>query len=202
LNEPAELVSRAVLERAAHGERAAQQQVLLGVYDFVRRRLYRLLLGRAQELDDLQQSALLRVLTGLAGYRHDAAFKTWITGICVNVVRDHLRKKKRTPVMEAFETWSDPASAGRSLDQERRIEARDALNGCARVIEGMPLNQRTVFTLRLVYGHSIEEIATIMGSARSTTRLRLYYARKAFRRGLKQGDVWPAGLLPTDAGGE
>jgi RNA polymerase sigma-70 factor, ECF subfamily len=202
LNEPAELVSRAVLERAALGERAAQQRVLVGVYEFVRRRLYRLLLGRVQELDDLLQSALLRVLTGLPGYRHDAAFKTWVTGICVNVVRDHLRKKKRTPVTEALETWSDPAAAGRSVDQERRIEARDALNGCARVIEGMPLNQRTAFVLRAVYGHSIEEISTIMGSAQSTTRLRLYYARKAFRRGLKQGDSWPAGLLPTDAGGE
>ena len=195
------LVSEAVLRRAAQGDRAAQHVVLDGVYDFVRRTLYRLLLGRAQELDDLQQSTLLKILTSLGGFRHEASFKTWVTGICVNVVRDHLRKRMRSPLLETGDSADVVDSAPSGIVDQARIEARDALNSCARVLESMPVNQRTVFILRNVYGHSIEEIASIMGSAESTTRLRLYYARKNFRRGLNQGDSWPVGLLPNDAGG-
>ena len=48
--------------------------------------------------------------------------------------------------------------------------------------------QRSVIVLR-VLGHSVDEIAKMTNSARSTTRLRLYYGRKAFARALgKESD--------------
>ncbi|HMI92715.1 MAG TPA: RNA polymerase sigma factor, partial [Polyangiales bacterium] len=187
MTQASELVADAVLRRAAQGDRAAQQQVLSEIYEFVRRTLYRLLLGRGEELEDLQQAALLRVLTSLGNYRFEAAFKTWVTAICINVFRDHLRRKRREPQLErgphaldddrlAFALTSTEPSA------HRQVEAREALNRCARILEAMPINQRTAFVLQAVHGHSIEEIAQLMDSANSTTRLRLYYARKAFRK--------------------
>jgi RNA polymerase sigma-70 factor, ECF subfamily len=199
VTEPSELVAEAVLYRAAEGDRAAQQAVLAGIYDFVRRTLYRLLLGRGQDLDDLQQSALLKVLTSLSGFRHEASFKTWVTGICINVVRDHLRRKKREPYFDPL-GWTDLRPSGDGRGQQR-IEAREALNHCAAVLQELPINQRTAFVLKAVYGHSIEEIATLMDSAQSTTRLRLYYARKAFRKALGTDTLGgTARLLPTQGG--
>lgn len=199
MTEPSELVPDAVLRRAAEGDRAAQQAVLAGVYDFVRRTLYRLLLGRAQDLDDLQQSALLKVLTSLSGFRHEATFKTWVTGICINVVRDHVRRRKREPYFDPLGGRADLRAAGEGRGQQR-LEAREALNHCAHILEDLPVNQRTAFVLKVVYGHSIEEIAELMDSARSTTRLRLYYARKAFRKALGADTPLPARLLPTQGG--
>lgn len=199
MTEPSELVPEAVLRRAAEGVRAAQQEVLAGIYDFVRRTLYRLLLGRAQDLDDLQQAVLLKVLTSLAGFRHEATFKTWVTGICINVVRDHVRRKKREPYFDAFAGSLELRSSGDARGQQR-VEAREALNHCARILDELPINQRTAFVLKAVYGHSIEEIAALMDSAQSTTRLRLYYARKAFRKALGADAALPARLLRTDGG--
>jgi len=49
----------------------------------------------------------------------------------------------------------------------------------------MSENHRTVFILRNVHGYSIREIAKMMNSAESTTRLRLYYARRFFKRMLR-----------------
>jgi RNA polymerase sigma-70 factor, ECF subfamily len=187
VTQASELVADAVLRRAAQGDRAAQQQVLSEIYEFVRRTLYRLLLGRGDELEDLQQAALLRVLTSLGHYRFEAAFKTWVTAICINVFRDHLRKRRREPQLEREAHALDDdrlALASAEPSAHRRVEAREALNRCARILEAMPINQRTAFVLQAVHGHSIEEIAELMDSANSTTRLRLYYARKAFRKAL------------------
>jgi len=166
--------------------------VLSEIYEFVRRTLYRLLLGRAEELEDLQQAALLRVLTSLANYRFEAAFKTWVTAICINVFRDHLRRKRREPQLgrELHDVEDDQlALASGEPGPHRRFEAREALNRCARILEALPINQRTAFVLQAVHGHSIEEIAELMDSASSTTRLRLYYARKAFRKALASSTV-------------
>ena len=197
-----ELVADAVLRRAAQGDRAAQQQVLSEIYEFVRRTLYRLLLGRPEDLEDLQQAALLRVLTSFAHYRFEAAFKTWVTAICINVVRDHLRRKRREPQLERGVEDGELFAAGAELGPQRRYEAREALNHCARILEAMPINQRTAFVLQAVHGHSIDEIAKLMDSAQSTTRLRLYYARKVFRKALAAPQCVPVGVLPRQEGND
>jgi RNA polymerase sigma-70 factor, ECF subfamily len=190
-------VNDAVLRRAAQGDRDAQQEVLVGSYEFVRRTLYRLLLGRGEELDDLQQSTLLRVLTSLGRYRYESAFKTWVTAICINVVRDHLRRKRREPRFDREPEQGELDATSADHGPQQRLEAREALNRCARILESMPINQRTAFVLKAVHGHSIEEISKLMGSAHSTTRLRLYYARKAFRKAANASAPVPVGLLPA-----
>jgi RNA polymerase sigma-70 factor, ECF subfamily len=197
-----ELVADAVLRRAAQGDRAAQQQVLSEIYEFVRRTLYRLLLGRAEDLEDLQQAALLRVLTSLSHYRFEAAFKTWVTAICINVFRDHLRRKRREPQLERGVESDELFAVGAEHGPQRRYEAREALERCARILEAMPINQRTAFVLQAVHGHSIEEIAKLMDSANSTTRLRLYYARKVFRKALAAPARVPACVLPRQEGND
>lgn len=178
----AELVAEATLRQAAGGDRFAQQEVLHGIYDFVRRTLFRLLLGRAEDLEDLHQAVLLRVLTSLPSFRFEASFATWVTAISINVFRDHLRRRQREPKLQAG-IDSDALPAHSEPGPQQRVETRQALNDCARILEGMPERQRTAFVLQAIEGHSVAEIAALMDSAHSTTRLRLYYARKAFRRG-------------------
>lgn len=202
MTEASELVADAVLRRAAQGDRSAQQAVLSEIYEFVRRTLYRLLLGRAEELEDLQQAALLRVLTSLGNYRFEAAFKTWVTAICINVFRDHLRRKRREPLLEREVEGEQLGLVSGEPGPQRRLEAREALNRCARILEAMPINQRTAFVLQTVHGHSVEEIAQMMASANSTTRLRLYYARKAFRKAAAEPARVPIAALSTREGND
>ncbi len=202
-SEPAEPLSDTIIALASQGDRAAQEKVLATIYDLVRGTLYRLLLGRAQDLDDLQQSVLMKVLTGLKTYRGDAQFTTWVTGICVNVVRESIRRNRRR---QAHETQTENlAEAGNNpftVTPQRICEHREVLNSCTKILEAMSVNHRTVFILRNVYGHSIREISDIMGSATSTTRLRLYYARKAFKRGLTGTPGLNFALTPQDAEGD
>jgi RNA polymerase sigma-70 factor (ECF subfamily) len=201
VNQASELVADAVLRKAAQGDRPAQQEVLNEIHDLVRRTLYRLLLGRAEDLEDLQQAVLLRVLTSLASFRFESSFKTWVTAICINVFRDHLRRKQREPKFDhAIDGDELPARA--EPGPLRRLQTGEALNRCAHILEGLPINQRTAFMLQAVHGHSVAEIAAIMGSATSTTRLRLYYARRAFRKALAATEHGPVAALSTQEGSD
>jgi RNA polymerase sigma factor (sigma-70 family) len=178
-----------VLAHAIAGDRVAQGEILKANYQYIRRLLHRLV-GLSPELDDLQQMVLMRIVTGLPRLREEDSLKTWIGGICVHVARDHIRRRQVRSVvgsLEAEEPGRAHAALGNPVEQ---LEAREGLVRCRRALEDLSANHRVALTLRIM-GHSVDEIATMMGSARSTTRLRLYYARKAFCRafGAEPGDA-------------
>ncbi|MBI5479393.1 MAG: sigma-70 family RNA polymerase sigma factor [Deltaproteobacteria bacterium] len=178
-----------MLAHAVAGDRVAQGEILRANHQYIRRLLHRLV-GPTSELDDLQQTVLMRVVTGLPRLREEESLKTWIGGICVHVARDHIRRRQVRSVvgsLEADEPGRARTTAGNPVEQ---LEAREGLVRCRRALEELSASHRVALTLRIM-GHSVDEIATMMGSARSTARLRLYYARKAFCRafGADPGDA-------------
>lgn len=172
-------VSPELIASAAGGDRDAQQRLLESQYGFVRRMLYRL--AGPNDLDDLQQTVLLKLLTSLGSFRGRSAFSSWVAGICVNVCKDHWRKRKVRSVMQPLE---EEASADEGRQPEADAIHRQRLRQVFSALEELSDNQRSALVLRMAYGHSIDEIATIMKAAKSTTRLRLYYAKKAFAKAM------------------
>jgi RNA polymerase sigma-70 factor, ECF subfamily len=177
---------------AGNGDADAVNEVVEESYDAVRHMLLRLV-GRAPELDDLQQTVLLHLVRGLRKYRPEAAFSTWLSGVCMNVVRDNFRRQKARRVVQYVpdtDFVGAPEGQAQSADDaERRLDGQARLRQCLTVLHHLSPEQRTVFVLRTVYGYSINEIAAITKSLKSTTRLRLYYGRKAFCRAMAQEAV-------------
>ena len=170
-----------VLARAIAGDREAQGELLRAYYQYIRRLLYRLV-GPTPELEDLQQTVLMRVVTALPRLREEDSLRTFIGGICVHVARDHIRRRQVRAVVGSLESDAEgmPLRVPHE-DPTEQLEAREGLARCRRALETLSPNHRVALTLRIL-GYSVDEIAAMMGSARSTTRLRLYYARKAFSR--------------------
>jgi RNA polymerase sigma-70 factor (ECF subfamily) len=162
------------------------------MYDYVRRLLYRLV-GPGSDLEDLQQVVLMRVLTSLPTWRQEAALSTWVGGICVHVARDHLRRKKVRSVVSHVEP-TDRALMNQhgSHDVHQDAETREQLALCQRALEKLSPDQRTAFVLHVVEGYSVDEVAGMMGAARSTTRMRLYYGRKKFAKAMAREAAEPA----------
>jgi RNA polymerase sigma factor (sigma-70 family) len=76
-----------VLERACSGDRESLEE-LLGV---IQRPFYNLALRMLHDrvlAEDAAQECLLRVVTHLSQYRHEAKFATWATRVAVNAVLD------------------------------------------------------------------------------------------------------------------
>ena len=171
-----------LLSRARTGDRAAVQSLLEDQYDFIRRRLYQLA-GSTRDLEDLQQTVLLQIVKSLPRFRGDSPFRSWITGICVHVLRDHWRRKKTRSIV----THVDGMELARTTESQAAdtadvVDSRRALRRAETALQTLSPAHREVFMLRTMYGHSIDEVAVMTKSAKSTTRMRLYYARKAFAK--------------------
>jgi RNA polymerase sigma-70 factor (ECF subfamily) len=142
------------------------------------------LVGRSAEIDDLRQQVLLAIVQGIGRFRADSELSTWIGGICVNVAKTHYRTKRLRAARNVDDGHRaiDRARAGDTMSQ---LESRDQLAHVEAALGVLSPEQRAAFVLASVYGHSVKEVAEIMNAARSTTRLRLYYARKKFFAALR-----------------
>lgn len=142
------------------------------VYQFV----LRLVGGDVVEAEDILQEAWLRASRNLARFRWESAFRSWLTGIALNRVREMARKKKRS-LVEVDSEW-EPAGAvqdpGQRIDLERALEL-------------LPPGFRTVLVLHDVEGFTHQEIGARLGITDGTSKSQLHGARRAMRRLLGVG---------------
>jgi RNA polymerase sigma-70 factor (ECF subfamily) len=142
------------------------------VYQFV----LRLAGGNEAEAEDVLQEAWLRAARGLGGFRWESAFRSWLTGIALNRVREMARKKKRS-LVEVDGEWELPE---RAVDPGHRIDLERAL-------ELLPPGFRTVLVLHDVEGFTHQEIGERLGITDGTSNSQLHGARRAMRRLLNVG---------------
>src|SRR5918996_5966195 len=88
------MVSHELLAACRRGDREAFEEVVRRTYRHVYTQALRLV-GDRQEAEDVTQEAYLRVYRGLAGFRGDAQFETWLYRIVSNAAMSHLRKRRR-----------------------------------------------------------------------------------------------------------
>ncbi|HEX6373666.1 MAG TPA: sigma-70 family RNA polymerase sigma factor [Longimicrobium sp.] len=137
-------------------------------------RLYQLVLrivgGAEHDAEDVVQETWIRATEALGGFRWEAAFGTWLTGIGINVARGLLRKQGRwTTLDDASEPWRPPPRDGERIDLERAIAL-------------LPSGYRSVLVLHDVEGYTHDEIGERLGIAPGTSKSQLSHARKALRR--------------------
>ncbi|MET9911746.1 sigma-70 family RNA polymerase sigma factor [Streptomyces sp. NPDC006476] len=66
------------------------------------------------DVDDIVQETMMRILRGVGGLEHPEAFRSWVITITVNEVRDHIRRRARRETtgaaFDAAEHRPDPAA--------------------------------------------------------------------------------------------
>ncbi len=138
------------------------------------------LVGNAADAEDVVQEAYLRMFRGLAGFREEARFETWMHRIVVNTALNDLRRLGRFGELMDDEVSDAPAP---DLVEQRAVE-RDALE---RGLAALPSGQRTVIVLKDVYGLSCREIGRELGIKEGAVKVRLHRARKRLRELLSNG---------------
>jgi RNA polymerase sigma-70 factor (ECF subfamily) len=122
------------------------------------------------DAEDAVQETFLRALRALPGFRGDAAFRTWLTRIAINVC---LKWKTRQP---ATATWDEALSAADTDSPERialrHLRLREALGA-------LSARHRALLLLKEVEGWSMAEIAAAMGWNEKRVDNELYRARRA-----------------------
>lgn len=196
---------RTLIDRARKGEFEAFSQLV----QRHERRIYSLamsILRNAHDAEDAVQTAFLRAMENLEGFRGDAPFAAWLNRIAANTALKILRARRPLDVSireegmvshpEFIADWRfEPAQA---LESE---ELRAALD---EAIAALPENQRLAFLLRDVAGLSTDEAACELGIRAGNLKVRLLRARLALREALTRRFGDPARRLapPQDHGEE
>jgi RNA polymerase sigma-70 factor, ECF subfamily len=128
--------------------------------------LYRLT-GSRQESEDLVQEVFLRLVRTIEAYTHDGRFDAWLFRIAANLVRDRVRKVRRSTKTVSGSTDSNEDGNGSliesiesdELDGGRRLELSEEVDALNRALAELPASEREVIVLRHFSQMSFKEIA-------------------------------------------
>ncbi len=172
------------VERAAAGDRAAFEQIMIHSQQRVMAMTWRML-GNEADARDATQEVFLRVYKYLRRFKQNQDFFAWLYGITVNVCRD--AAKKRQQHSDRFMSFSEGADEGAFEVASGQENADDALihtqqkELIARAMATLPHRERASIVLRDAEGLSTEEVARIMKSSASTVRSQISSARKKIK---------------------
>jgi RNA polymerase sigma-70 factor, ECF subfamily len=154
------------------------------------------------EAEDIAQEAFIKAYRALPGFRGDSAFYTWLYRIAINTAKNAVVSRDRSPVEYNLDRGGGEDSSdmqGHMKDAETpeglvlTDEIRSIVNAA---IEALPEDLRTAIVLRELEGLSYEEIAAAMDCPVGTVRSRIFRAREAIDRQLRE--VFEGGLGRTE----
>lgn len=161
--------------RAQGGDHAAFSELISRYQDRVYRFLVRLT-NSQDEAAELTQESFLQAYQGLAAWRPDAAFSTWLFRIARNLAFDLLRRRKRVEFValeEDFEIADSAPTPDRRLETVQRYQQLEA------ALAQLPIEHREILLLREVEEMSYEDIATVLELNPGTVKSRIARARAA-----------------------
>ncbi len=132
--------------------------------------------GRAEEM---AQEAFIRVFRGLAKWRRDAAFSTWLFALATNLYRSEIHRiPARLVPLEEIDEPTDPQNARNEMeDESRRRVIRRALNS-------LPPKYRDSLVLFYFHGMDVATAARSLSLPEGTLKARLSRGRDMLRKKL------------------
>lgn len=150
------------------------------------------------EAEDIAQEAFIKAYRALPQFRGDSAFYTWLYRIAINTAKNAIASRDRSPIsydLDLQDNESSYEAQGRLRDPDTpeglvlTEEIRQIVNSA---IDQLPEDLRTAIVLRELDGLSYEEIAAAMECPVGTVRSRIFRAREAIDRRLRE--VFDGGL--------
>jgi RNA polymerase sigma-70 factor, ECF subfamily len=164
-----------LVDRCLTGEPAATRELFRRHRARVHACLFRVL-GTNRDMDDLLQEAFLQVFQSLRGWRAEASLATWIDRVSVRVAYRYLAQRGRR--VQTDPLIDDEAFPGDEIAGARRQLARDGVKRLYAVLDELGPAARLAFTLHEIDGRSLAEVAHLVGSSVTATKLRVWRARK------------------------
>src|ERR1039457_57014 len=186
-----------LIERVKQGDVKAFEMLVVKY----QRRIERLIGRMVRDVDlvpDIAQETFIRAYRAIPQFRGDSAFYTWLYRIAINTAKNALAARDRNPV--SYEL--DMHNGEESTDMVSRLKDPETPEGLALTAEirntvnaaigALPEDLRTAIVLRELEGLSYEEIAASMDCPVGTVRSRIFRAREAIDRRLRE--VFDGGL--------
>ncbi len=136
--------------------------------------------GSVYIAEEITQQTFVEAACGFDSYRGDARLSTWLYGIAVNLIRNHLNRcPERRFMFESCENEEATLDVGASVEQV--VAGRQAFRVLLAQIDALPQEMREVVLLVGVREMSYEEVSAMLRIPIGTVRSRLSRARAALR---------------------
>ena len=166
----------ALVARFRRGDAAAFDEIVRDhrreVYGVARR-----VLGSHEDADEVAQEAFLRAWRGLGRFRGEAALRTWLIRITLNVARTlRARSREFWTLDHAESLLAEGPGADERLDRaESGKRVRDA-------VARLPPRQREVVMLKVFSGLTYRDVAQVMDLSEGAVKAHLHQAVANLRR--------------------
>ena len=140
--------------------------------------LARRVLGNGADAEAVVQEAMLRVWITAPRWRPEAAFRTWLYRVVLNLC---LNRRRRAPFARLEDAGDPPDPAPDAAQQMERAETDRRI---ADAIARLPERQRMAIVLTYQQGLSNAETATVLATSTSAVETLLVRAKQALRRSL------------------
>jgi len=139
------------------------------------------MLSDEADREEVTQEVFLQVFRSVEKFKGKSKLRTWIYKIAINVVLQHIRKKKTRIQLyfsdKSFETQEDIGTQSSPEDNAILLERQAAIT---RTLNKLSPKKRAVFVLHDFEGIPTNDVAKIVNTSVLTVRTRLFYARKDF----------------------
>jgi RNA polymerase sigma-70 factor (ECF subfamily) len=171
----AQLEDSALIELTLAGETACFN-VLIDRHQAAVRTRIRSMTRKTEDEDDLVQQVFFKAWRHLASFRSEAKFRTWITQIATNEVRQLYRRESHSPQCPALGNFDIFAS---KLDSpQQSLERSETVETVRRAIAHLPAIYRQILVLRELKQLSQAETARWLRASIPMVKSRLFRARQ------------------------
>jgi RNA polymerase sigma-70 factor (ECF subfamily) len=131
------------------------------------------LCGRASEVEDIVQDVFLHCALKFETIVDDASVRPWLRTVTVRVVRKRLRRKK-------WRSWFSTDDTNLSELPSDRLLPDDlaALGALYRVLDLLPVNERTAWSMRYIERATVADISTACDASLSSIKRRIEAANR------------------------
>jgi RNA polymerase sigma-70 factor (ECF subfamily) len=169
------------IDACRRGDRAAFRTV----YDAYKDRVYSIALcalhGNADLAADVTQQVFVKLMNGIATFRGDSEFSTWLYRLVANACVDAQRRSRPRALIvnsDVLETLPDPVSHEKAFARTQTAEV------VKRAVFRLPSKLRMAMLLRYFEELSYEEIAVALNCSRGTVASRLNRGHRLLAKNL------------------
>ena len=150
------------------------------------------------DAEEVAQEAMLKAFKGLARFRGEAKFSTWLIQIAINEAKMKLRKDRRHlyesleegPRGDDGDYMPKDYADWREIPSEA-LEQKELRVALTKALKSLPEKYRSVLVLRDVQQLSIAETSQALGISEANVKTRLSRARLRMRDALAPGLTGP-----------
>jgi RNA polymerase sigma-70 factor (ECF subfamily) len=180
---PVQTAERDLVRCAQAGDVAAFEQLASEHADRLYAVVVRLVVGRA-EAEDVVQESLLRAWRGIGSFEGHSMFHTWLYRIAVNESNRALERRLRRGEAISADEESVQIAAPAHDGPASQAEQDELRHGLDTAIASLAPPYRTALVLRDIEGLSTREASKIAGVGEAAFKSRLHQARLKVRAAL------------------